>query len=39
MTDCHDPDLHYTFGIDLFIRGVQATAGTPNSRMPRTRKD
>ena len=28
MTDCDDPDLHYTFGIDLFIRGVQAMAGT-----------
>ena len=27
MTDC-DPDLHYRFGIDLFIRGVQAMAGT-----------
>ena len=28
MTDCDDPDFHYRFGIDLFIRGVQAMAGT-----------
>ena len=28
MTACDDPDVHYTFGIDLFIRGVQAMAGT-----------
>ena len=28
MTDCDDPDFHYWFGIDLFIRGVQAMAGT-----------
>jgi TetR/AcrR family transcriptional regulator, tetracycline repressor protein len=28
MTDCNDPDFHYRFGIDLFIRGVQAMAGT-----------
>ena len=26
MTDCSDPDFHYRFGIDLFIRGVQAMA-------------
>ena len=26
MTDCDDPDFHYRFGIDLFIRGVQAMA-------------
>ena len=25
LTDC-DPDFHYQFGIDLFIRGVQAMA-------------
>jgi TetR/AcrR family transcriptional regulator, tetracycline repressor protein len=25
MTDC-DPDFHYRFGVDLFIRGVQAMA-------------
>ena len=28
MTDCNDPDFHYQFGIDLFIRGVQAMADT-----------
>jgi len=28
MTDCNDPDFHYRFGIDLFIRGVQAMADT-----------
>jgi TetR/AcrR family transcriptional regulator, tetracycline repressor protein len=28
MTDCNDPDFHYRFGIDLFIRGVQAMSGT-----------
>jgi TetR/AcrR family tetracycline transcriptional repressor len=26
MTACDDPDFHYGFGIDLFIRGVQAMA-------------
>ena len=26
MTDCDDQDFHYRFGIDLFIRGVQAMA-------------
>ncbi len=26
MTDGNDPDFHYHFGIDLFIRGVQAMA-------------
>jgi TetR/AcrR family tetracycline transcriptional repressor len=26
LTDCNDPDFHYRFGIDLFIRGVQAMA-------------
>jgi hypothetical protein len=26
MTACDDPDFHYRFGIDLFIRGVQAAA-------------
>jgi len=26
MTACDDPDFHYRFGIDLFIRGVQAMA-------------
>ena len=26
MTDCDDPDFHYRFGVDLFIRGVQAMA-------------
>jgi AcrR family transcriptional regulator len=26
MTACDDPDFHYRLGIDLFIRGVQATA-------------
>ena len=26
MTACDDPDFHYQFGIDLFIRGVQAMA-------------
>ena len=26
MTDCNDPDFHYRFGVDLFIRGVQAMA-------------
>ena len=25
-TGCDDPDFHYRFGIDLFIRGVQAMA-------------
>jgi TetR/AcrR family transcriptional regulator, tetracycline repressor protein len=28
MTDCTDPDFHYRFGIDLFVRGVQAMADT-----------
>jgi len=28
MTDCDDPGFHYRFGIDLFIRGVQAMADT-----------
>ena len=28
MTDCNDPDFHYRFGIDLFVRGVQAMADT-----------
>lgn len=26
LTACEDPDLHYRFGIDLFIAGVQAMA-------------
>ncbi len=26
MTACDDPDLHYRFGIDLFIAGVEAMA-------------
>ncbi len=26
MTDSNDPDFHYRFGVDLFIRGVQAMA-------------
>jgi len=26
MTDCNEPDFHYRFGIDLFIRCVQAMA-------------
>jgi len=26
MTACDDPDFHYRFGIDVFIRGVQAAA-------------
>jgi hypothetical protein len=29
MTACDDPDFHYRFGIDLFIRGVQAVAEQP----------
>jgi hypothetical protein len=29
MTDCGDPDFHYRFGIDLFIRGVQSAAEQP----------
>jgi len=28
MTACDDPDLHYQFGVDLFIAGVQAIAKT-----------
>ena len=27
MTDCDEPDFHYLFGVDLFIRGVEAMAG------------
>jgi TetR/AcrR family transcriptional regulator, tetracycline repressor protein len=26
LTACDDPDLHYRFGVDLFIAGVQAVA-------------
>ena len=26
LTTCDDPDLHYQFGVDLFIAGVQAVA-------------
>jgi hypothetical protein len=29
MTACDDPDFHYRFGIDVFIRGVQAIAADP----------
>jgi AcrR family transcriptional regulator len=28
LTACDDPDLHYQFGVDLFIAGVEAIAGT-----------
>jgi AcrR family transcriptional regulator len=27
LTACDDPDLHYQFGIDMFIAGVRAMAG------------
>jgi TetR/AcrR family transcriptional regulator, tetracycline repressor protein len=26
LTECADPDLHYQFGVDMFIAGVQAAA-------------
>jgi TetR/AcrR family tetracycline transcriptional repressor len=26
MTGCDDPELHYRFGVDLFIAGVVAVA-------------
>jgi hypothetical protein len=26
LTACADPDLHYQFGVDMFIAGVQAVA-------------
>ena len=26
LTACDDPDLHYQFGVDMFIAGVQAVA-------------
>jgi len=29
MTACDDPDFHYRFGIDVFIRGVQSVAEQP----------
>jgi hypothetical protein len=28
LTACDDPDLHYQFGVDMFIAAVQAAAGT-----------
>ena len=27
LTACDEPDLHYQFGVDMFIAGVQAAAG------------
>jgi AcrR family transcriptional regulator len=41
LTVCDDPDLHYQFGVDLFIAGVQAVAGGAGGRRPRParRKD
>jgi AcrR family transcriptional regulator len=32
LTACDDPDLHYQFGVDLFIAGVQAVAGEADGR-------
>src|SRR5262249_10419493 len=32
LTVCDDPDLHYQFGVDLFIAGVQAVAGGAGGR-------
>jgi len=26
LTACDEPDLHYQFGVDMFIAGVQAVA-------------
>jgi len=35
LTECADPDLHYQFGVDLFIAGVQAAAqGADGPRHP-----
>jgi TetR/AcrR family transcriptional regulator, tetracycline repressor protein len=35
LTACDDPDLHYQFGVDLFIAGVQAVArGADERRHP-----
>jgi hypothetical protein len=27
LAACDNPDLHYQFGVDMFIAGVQASAG------------
>jgi hypothetical protein len=35
LTVCDDPDLHYRFGVDLFIAGVQAVAGGAGGRRHR----
>ena len=34
LTACDDPDLHYQFGVDLFIAGVQAVARTADGPPP-----
>jgi AcrR family transcriptional regulator len=35
LTECADPDLHYQFGVDTFIAGVQAVArGADGPRHP-----
>jgi len=34
LTACDDPDLHYQFGVDLFIAGVQAVARTTDRPPP-----
>jgi AcrR family transcriptional regulator len=32
LTECADPDLHYQFGVDMFIAGVQAVARRADAR-------
>jgi hypothetical protein len=32
LTACDEPDLHYQFGIDMFIAGVQAVARRADAR-------
>jgi AcrR family transcriptional regulator len=34
LTECEDPDLHYRFGIDLFIAGVKAIAPGSSDMAP-----
>jgi len=34
LTACDDPDLHYQFGVDLFIAGVQAVARAADEPRP-----
>ena len=36
MTACDDPDLHYAFGVELFMAGVTALAATRATAAPTT---